>query len=159
MVESARPGWIGEIADLRATEGIWLLLQGRRLLLLRLPVLLHERVRRPPLVLALGLAHEVERLLAGHPREVAENLLRRGLQVLQQDVPRLLDERLVTELARLGGVHAAVPGVEVLAGEALVEVEALLLLGAPVEEVELAELEDLRRLRIVRKDAPLGTLK
>ena len=172
LVEATWPSWIIEPVDRwrpgrDGTEGILLhakaarlLLLGRRLLRWREGLLvLHERMGRPSPVLALGLAHEVERLLARHPRKVSEDLLGGGLQMLQQNRPRVLVERLVAELAGFGCVHAAVSGVKVFAGKTLVEVEALFLLGTAVEEVKLAKFKNLRRLRIMRKDAALRTLE
>jgi len=61
----------------------------------------------------------------------------------------------VAELARVAVILAVLPSVEILAGESLVEVEALVLLHATVEEVELAELPDLRRIRIVGEETIL----
>ena len=171
LVEATWPRWIVEL-DLwpgrNGTEGIllhakaarWrLLLLGRRLRWRKGLLVLHERMRRPPLVLALGLAHEVQRLFTRHPGKVSKDLLGGGLQMLQQYRPRVFVERLVAELAGLGSVHAAVSSVKVLAGKTLVEVEALFLLGTPIEEVKLAEFKNFRRLRVVRKEAALRTLE
>lgn len=69
--------------------------------------------------------------------------------MLEQYGPGLLVKRAVAEDAGFVCVQAPLSRVEVLAWEALVEVEALLSLGAPLEEVELAELHDLGRLGIV----------
>ena len=45
---------------------------------------------------------------------------------------------------------------EELAGETLVEVEALVSLSAPVVQIELAQLPDLGRVGIMGKDALFG---
>ena len=55
----------------------------------------------------------------------------------------------MAKLARFFGLPAISSGVEELAGESLVEVETLVPLGAPVSEVELAQLPHLRRLSVV----------
>ena len=64
----------------------------------------------------------------------------------------------MAKLARFFGLPAISSGVEELAGESLVEVETLVPLGAPVSEVELAQLPHLRRLRVVRVHALLRRL-
>ena len=56
---------------------------------------------------------------------------------------------LVAELAILLVIRAASPCVEPFAGEPLVQVEAFVPLGTPVEKVKLAELPHLWRVRIV----------
>lgn len=48
--------------------------------------------------------------------------------------------------------------ISLLAREALVQVEALLLLGTPLEEVELAELHDLRRVSCMREVTSVSIL-
>jgi hypothetical protein len=78
---------------------------------------------------------------------------------LEQKIPCHIVERVVAELARVSVILAVLASVEVLAGEALVEVEAFLFLHAAVEEVELAELPDLRGVRVVRVEALLLRLQ
>ena len=128
LVEATRPRRIVELGLRLGTKGILLhaKVARRRLLLLgqRLRwrwgwLVLHERVRRPSLVLALGLAHEVERLFARHPRKVPKDLFRGGLQMIQQYRPRVLVEWLVAEPAALCRLPAVPASVEELAGEAL----------------------------------------
>jgi hypothetical protein len=59
----------------------------------------------------------------------------------------------VAELAGFRRVEAILAGVEVLAGEALVQVQTLLLLGTALEEIKLAQLHYFWRFRVVRKHA------
>ena len=51
----------------------------------------------------------------------------------------------MAELARLGVLAAVLARVPVFAGEALVQVQALVPFGAPLEHVELADLHHLGR--------------
>ena len=64
----------------------------------------------------------------------------------------------MAELTGLGVKPARAPSVEELAGKAFMEVEALVALGTPVPEVELAQLPHLGRLSVVRVDTLLGCL-
>ena len=79
--------------------------------------------------------------------------------MLDENGPGLVRQVPVAELAGLVRVEAALPGVEVLAGEALVQVQALLLLGAPLKQVELAKLHYLGGLGVVGEHAPLRALR
>jgi hypothetical protein len=80
-------------------------------------------------------------------------------QYLEQNWSGDIGQRFVAELARFCGVQASVSGVIVLAREALVEVETLLLLGATFEQVELAQLHDLWRLCVVREHTVMRTFR
>jgi hypothetical protein len=77
----------------------------------------------------------------------------------EQNGPGLIRQTLMAELASFCGVHAAMARVVVLAGKPFVQVEALLLLGASLKQIKLAEFHDLGRFSIMRKHAVLGALK
>ena len=78
---------------------------------------------------------------------------------LEQNRSCNISERFVAELASLCRIQTPVTCVVVLAGEALVEVKTLLLLGAALEEVELAKLHDFRGVGVVRKGAGVSVLR
>ena len=65
----------------------------------------------------------------------------------------------MAELARFRGVQTSMAGVVVLAGEAFVQVETLLLLGTSLEKVELAKLHYLGRLGVVAEQAVVRTFR
>ena len=101
------------------------------------------------LVLGLRLVDELDGLIPRHPREVPKDLFGRRLQVLEEYGPGLLRQGTMAEDAGFVCVQTPLPRVVILAGEAFVEVEALLALGATLEQVEFAQLHDLGRLCIV----------
>ena len=70
--------------------------------------------------------------------------------MFNQDGCSRLRQRIVTEFAVLGAAAALPARVEELAGEIFVQVETLLLLGAAIHQVELAEFHLTRRKRCVR---------
>ena len=65
----------------------------------------------------------------------------------------------MTKLAGFRSVRTLSACMEVFAGEALVKVKALVSLGTPVKQVELAQLPHLRWLSIMRIKALLGCLQ
>ena len=69
--------------------------------------------------------------------------------MLQQQSPSVIIERVVAEFTILFVIRAFAASVKPFAGEAFVQVEAFVSLGAPVKEVKLAQLPHLGRIGVV----------
>jgi len=76
--------------------------------------------------------------------------------MLQQQSASIIIQWLMAEFTILFVIGAFAAGVKPFAGEAFVQVEAFVSLGAPVKKVKLAQFPHLGRIRVVGVKAFLG---